>query len=216
MRDFIIEFTGNFSEILTAIGQHVMLSITALIAGILVAVPVGIMLARNKRAASVVLGIFGVVNTIPSIVLLGAAMMVLGLGFKPAVAVLFLYCLLPIMRGTCTGISQVSPKYIKAALGTGMSRINMLLLVQLPLATPSIITGIRLSSIYVISWATLATFIGAGGLGDIIWRGLQTYNFSLVLCGAIPATILSLTVSILLNQVIAMARRYTREGATAK
>ncbi len=214
MHDFIIEFSENFSEILTAIGQHVMLSITAIIAGVVVAVPIGIMLARNKKAATVVLGIFGVINTIPSIVLLGAAMMVLGLGFSPAVVVLFLYCLLPIMRGTCTGISQVNPKYIKAALGMGMSRFDMLRLVQLPLATPSIITGIRLSSIYVISWATLATFIGAGGLGDIIWRGLQTYNFSLVLCGAIPATILSLAVSAVLNQVITMARRYTREGVT--
>ena len=181
MTDLIHEAAKNSALILTALRQHIFISLTALILGIVIAVPVGIVLTRHKKAASVVLGIFGVVNTIPSIVLLGAAMVLLGLGFVPAVAVLFLYSLLPIMRATYTGITEINPKYIKAAQGMGMSSLQALRLVQIPLAVPAIVTGIRLSTIYIISWATLSAFIGGGGLGDLIWMGLQSYNFNLVL-----------------------------------
>lgn len=211
MADFFLELTKSSGAILLALIQHIGISAAAIALGILVAVPGGIILTYHEKTAKVVLGIFGVVNTIPSIVLLGFAMILLGIGYTPAVAVLFLYSLLPILRATYTGIREVSPKCIKAARGMGMSRMQMLRLVQLPLATPSIITGIRLSAIYIISWATLAAFIGGGGLGDLIWMGLQSYNFDLVLCGAIPATILSLLVSALLNVVIRRSSRHKKE-----
>lgn len=211
MADFVLELTKSADAILLALIQHIGISAAALVLGILVAVPGGIALTYHEKAAKVVLAIFGIVNTIPSIVLLGFAMILLGIGYTPAIAVLFLYSLLPILRATYTGIREVSPKCIKAARGMGMSRMQMLRLVQLPLATPSIMTGIRLSAIYIISWATLAAFIGGGGLGDLIWMGLQSYNFDLVLCGAIPATILSLLVSALLNVVIRRSSRHKKE-----
>ena len=215
MADFFAELTNNSGLILTALGQHVLISLTAIVLGILVAVPAGILLTYHKKAAGIILAVFGVVNTIPSIVLLGLAMILLGLGFAPAVAVLFLYSLLPILRATYTGILDVSAKCLKAARGMGMSHFQTLRMVQLPLALPAIITGIRLSTIYIISWATLSAFIGAGGLGDVIWMGLQSYNFNLVLCGAIPATLLSLLVSALLNRIIKLARRHKSEEVTA-
>ena len=213
MTGLLHEAVKNSALILTAIRQHILTSAVALMLGIVVAVPAGIILVRHKRAASVVLGIFGVVNTIPSIVLLGIAMILFGLGFAPAVAVLFLYSLLPILRATYTGITEISPKYVKAAQGMGMSPLQILRLVQLPLAVPAIVTGIRLSTIYIISWATLSAFIGGGGLGDLIWMGLQSYNFNLVLCGAIPATALSLLASALLNRVIRRASLHRSEEA---
>lgn len=215
MADFFAELQKDLPEIGVALAQHLGISTAAILLGILVAVPAGILLSYHEKAAKIAVGFFGVINTIPSIVLLGAAMILLGIGYVPAVAVLFLYSILPILRATCTGIREVSPKYIKAARGMGMSRRQMLRLVQLPLALPSIITGIRLSAIYVISWATLAAFIGGGGLGDLIWMGLQTYNFNMVLCGAIPATILSLTVSGLLNLLIRRAGRHRTEEVAA-
>ncbi len=215
MSEFFAEVVKSADLILKALGEHVLISLVAIVLGILVAVPAGILLTYNKRAADIVLGVFGVINTVPSIVLLGVAMILLGLGFAPAVAVLFLYSLLPIMRATYTGIRDVGAKYIKAARGMGMSRMQILRLVQFPLALPAIITGIRLSAIYIISWATLSAFIGAGGLGDLIWMGLQSYNFNLVLCGAIPATVLSLLVSALLNRVIKLSRQRRREEASA-
>lgn len=215
MTGLIHEATKNSGLILTALGQHVLISLTAVTLGILIAVPAGIVLSRHKKAATVVLGIFGVINTIPSIVLLGAAMILLGLGFVPAVAVLFLYSLLPIMRSTYTGITEINPKYIKAAHGVGMSSLQVLRLVQIPLAVPAIVTGIRLSTIYIISWATLSAFIGGGGLGDLIWMGLQSYNFDLVLCGAIPATVLSLLASALLSRLIKITGKHKSEEVSA-
>ena len=213
MADFFVEFQKNLLEILRALLQHIGISAAAILLGMIVAIPVGIWLTYHEKPAKVVMAVFGVVNTIPSIVLLGAAMILLGIGYIPAVAVLFLYSLLPILRATYTGICEVSPKCIKAATGMGMSKMQMLRLVQIPLALPAIITGIRLSTIYIISWATLAAFIGGGGLGDLIWMGLQSYNFGLVFCGAIPATVLSLVVSALLNLVIKRASRHKSEEA---
>ncbi len=215
MRDFFAEVLRNADQIKTALAQHICISLTALLLGIAVAVPLGIYLTHHRKLAAAVLGFFGVINTIPAIVLLGAAMILLGLGFAPAVAVLFLYSLLPILRATYTGITEINPKYIKAAMGVGMSPVQMLRLVQFPLALPAIITGIRLSAIYIISWATLSAFIGGGGLGDLIWMGLQSYNFDLVLCGAVPATLLSLLVSALLNRVVRLASRHKGEEAAA-
>lgn len=203
----------NSGMVLTAIREHVVICLVAELLGVLVALPAGIFLTRNKRVAALVLGIFGVVNTIPSLVLLGVAMIVLGLGFVPAVAVLFVYSLLPIMRNTYTGIIGVPPKYIKAAKGVGMSRGQTLMQVQIPLALPAILTGVRLSTIYIISWATLSAFIGAGGLGDLIWSGLQSYNYTMVMAGALPATLLALLASFLLS---AAERRATRYASGAK
>jgi len=200
---------------MTALAQHIGISAAAILLGILVAVPAGIWMTYHEKTAKVVLAVFGVINTIPSIVLLGFAMIILGIGYIPAIAVLFLYSLLPILRATYAGIREVSPKCIKAAIGMGMSKTQMLTQVQLPLALPAIITGIRLSTIYIISWATLAAFIGGGGLGDLIWMGLQSYNFGLVFCGAIPATVLSLLASTLFNLVIKRAGRHKSEGAAA-
>lgn len=208
MTDLISVAAKNQELILSSLGRHIFICAISLFFGILVAVPLGILLTYHKRAASVVLTVLSVVNTIPSIVLLGVAMILFGLGIYPAVVVLFLYSLLPIVRATYTGILDVDPKYIKAARGMGMSRIEILRIVQLPLSLPSIITGIRLSAIYIISWATLAAFIGGGGLGDVIWMGLQSYNFNLVICGAVPATLLAFIISWVLNRVIRLTQKH--------
>lgn len=215
LRNFFLFIQENADMVFTAVYQHITISATALALGFLVAFPVGILLTRNKKIAGIVLGIFSVVNTIPSLVLLGVAMMVLGLGFLPAVAVLFVYSLLPIMRNTYTGINEVDPQYIKAATGVGMSRMQTLAKVQIPLAMPVIIAGVRMSAVYVISWSTLAAFIGAGGLGDLIWMGLQSYNFDMVYSGAIPATILALLTSLLLSLVEKLVRNRSRQERRA-
>ena len=213
MTGFFAALHINYHMILAGIVRHIELSAAAILLGVIVAVPAGVVLTYHAGAAKVVLRLFSAVNTIPSIVLLGFAMIILGIGYVPAVTVLFIYSLLPILRGTYTGIREVSPNALKAAKGMGMSKIQMLQLVQLPLAMPSIITGIRISAIYVISWATLAAFIGGGGLGDLIWMGLQSYNFHMVLCGAVPVTILSLSVSFLLNRLIKHTGRYNNKEA---
>lgn len=216
MAEFFRFVAGNIPLIWTAVRQHIVICLVAECCGLVVALPLGIWLTRHQKAAGIVLGIFGIINTIPSLVLLGVAMIVLGLGFVPAVAVLFIYSLLPILRNTYTGITGVDAKYIKAARGMGMNRLQILRLVQVPLAMPVILSGIRMSSIYIISWATLSAFIGAGGLGDLIWMGLQSYNYNMIFSGAVPATILALLVSFLLTRAEhAAARRSFRERSAA-
>lgn len=205
MLNFLSE---NAAMVWDAVRQHLLICLVAEGLGILVALPAGILLTRNKKVAAVVLGLFSVVNTIPSLVLLGVAMIVLGLGFVPAVAVLFVYSLLPIMRNTYNGIVAVPPMYIKAAKGVGMSRMQTLTQVEIPLALPAILTGIRLSTVYIISWATLSAFIGAGGLGDLIWSGLQSYNYTMVMAGALAATLIALAAGFLLSAAERAATRY--------
>jgi len=208
--EFLLFIQKNNGILLKALEQHLVICIVALSLGFIVAFPAGILLTRNRKAAQFVLGFFGVVNTIPSLVLLGVAMIYLGIGFMPAVAVLFVYSLLPIMRNTYIGIVDVPPKYIKAATGVGMSPAQILVKVEIPLSLPAIITGIRLSAIYIISWATLSTFIGAGGLGDLIWSGLQGFNYNMLMLGAIPATALALLTSFLLSLAERASLKYTK------
>jgi len=215
MSNFINVAVKNQELILSSLSRHLLICAVSLVLGMLVAVPLGIYLTYHRGAAKAVLSVLSVVNTIPSIVLLGVAMMLCGLGIYPAVIVLFLYSLLPIVRATYTGILDVNPKYIKAARGMGMGQMQILRIVQVPLALPAIITGIRLSAIYVISWATLAAFIGGGGLGDVIWMGLQSYNFDLVIWGALPATLLAFLVSWVLNRVIDMTQKHVSREVTA-
>ena len=203
--------------IIQSIGRHAVITLTAECLGILIALPLGIFLSYHKKAAQPILAFFGVINTIPSLALLGVAMIVLGLGFAPAVVVLFLYSILPILRNTFTGVTQVDKKYIRAARGMGMSEWQTLWRVKLPLALPVILAGIRISTVYVVSWGTLAAFIGGGGLGDPIWMGMQGYNFPLMFAGAIPTTLMALAFSFVLGRVQAFAQhRSTRETPKAQ
>ncbi|VUX09928.1 Carnitine transport permease protein OpuCB [Enterococcus avium] len=141
----------------------------------------------------------GVFQTIPSLALLSIMIPFFGIGKIPAVIALFLYSLLPILRNTYVGIRSVDATYLDAAKGMGMSQMQRLLQIELPLAMGVIMAGIRVSTVYVISWTTLAAYIGAGGLGDYIFNGLNLYRMDLVLMGTIPITLLALLSDALLK-----------------
>ena len=153
------------SEILLKFWEHFYLSFLAIFLGILVAVPLGAVLTRLKRGSETVIKVVGVFQTIPSLALLSIMIPFFGIGKIPAVIALFLYSLLPILRNTYVGIKSVDATYLDAAKGMGMSQMQRLLQVELPLAMGVIMAGIRVSTVYVISWTTLAAYIGAGGLG---------------------------------------------------
>ncbi len=184
---------------LKALGEHVFLAVTAVFLGMLVAIPLGIWLVDRDRYAKYVLGGVGVIQTIPSLALFGLVLPFLGIGTRPALFVLMLYSILPILRNTYTGIKEVSPVYVEAGKGMGMSRFQLLGYVELPLALPVIMAGIRISIVYIIAWATLAAAIGAGGLGDLIFGGIAVYDYDLIMAGAVPAAILALVASWLLG-----------------
>ncbi|MGE4354158.1 MAG: ABC transporter permease [Oscillospiraceae bacterium] len=192
-------FTENQNEVVECLIQHLKLVLFSVGLGILISIPLGIVLTRHRRFSGAVLALAGTIQTIPGLVMLGFALIFFGVGFLPALIVLTLYSILPILRNTYTGIVQVQESYIDAARGIGMTNMQILFKIELPLALPTIISGIRISTVYIVSWATLAGMIGAGGLGDLIWTGLSTYNTNYILAGAIPSAILALILSLVID-----------------
>lgn len=192
------------TQILVKTGQHLYISAAALLLGILVAVPLGILLTRMKHGANFVITLAGVLQTIPAMALLAMMIPIFGIGSTPAIVALFIYSLLPILRNTYLGMRNVSATVRDAAKGMGMTWWQSMIQAELPLAAPVIMAGIRLSATYVIAWATLASYIGAGGLGDFIFNGLNLYRSDLILGGSIPVILLALFVDYLLGKVEAL------------
>ena len=188
-------------EILLKTWQHLYISLIAVGLGILFAVPLGAFLAKTKRFSKFAITLVGFLQTIPSLALLALMIPLFGIGKLPAIIALFLYSLLPILRNTYTGIQSVDSVYVDAAKGMGMSSFQTLIKVEFPLSMGVIMAGIRTSTVYVISWATLAAYIGGSGLGDFIFNGLNLYRSDLLLMGAIPFTVLALTADFLFRNL---------------
>ncbi len=180
---------------------HIGLTLISLILAILIAVPAGIYIARKQKIAAAILGFAGVLQTIPSIALLGVMIPFLGIGPKPAIVALFLYALLPILRNTYTGITEVNPVIVDAAKGMGMNKWQILTRVELPLAFPVLMAGIRTATVINVGVATLAAYIAAGGLGEFIFGGIALNNSNMILAGAIPAALLAIAFDFLLSLV---------------
>jgi osmoprotectant transport system permease protein len=209
MHELLSVLVDRWSDILDATRQHIILSLVALFWAILISVPTGILLTRQRWLAGSVLGIVSVFQTIPSLALLGFMIPLFGIGPLPAVIAMTIYALLPIMRNTYTGILDVDKAMLEAGKGLGMTKSQLLWMVELPLARPVIFAGIRTAAVMTIGVATLAAFIGAGGLGDLILRGIAMVDSGIILAGAVPAAILA----ILFDLVLAFVDwRVTPEG----
>lgn len=178
---------------------HIGLTFISLLIALVIGVSLGIYISYRRRAAFLVLGIAGVLQTIPSIALLGFMIPLLGIGAVPAIVALFLYALLPIIRNTYTGITGVNPAVLEAAKGMGMSSGQILRKVQLPLAMPVLLAGIRTATVINVGVATLAAYIAAGGLGEFIFGGIALNNTNMILAGAIPAALLAILFDWLLS-----------------
>lgn len=179
---------------------HIGLTFMSLLLSIIIGVPLGIYIARHQKASGWVLGFAGILQTIPSIALLGFMIPLLGIGAKPAIVALLLYALLPIIRNTYTGITTVSPTITDAARGMGMSRSQILWKVELPLAMPVLLAGIRTATVINVGVATLAAYIAAGGLGEFIFGGIALNNTNMILAGAIPAALLAILFDFILSK----------------
>lgn len=203
MKDLLNFLNNNRSELFEQSLEHVGLTFLSLLLAVAIALPLGIWISRNEKWSGPVLGIAGVFQTIPSIALLGFLIPILGIGVKPAIFALFLYAILPILRNTFTGIKQVDPAVIEAAQGMGMTPNQVLRKVELPLALPTIFAGIRTATVINVGVATLAAYIGAGGLGEFIFGGIALNNANMILAGAIPAALLA----IFFDQVLGFFQR---------
>jgi len=201
VNEVITTILNRWPDIVDATIQHILLSVIALFWAIVIAVPTGILLTRFRFLAGPVLALASVLQTIPSLALLGFMIPLLGIGPLPAVIAMVIYALLPIMRNTYTGILDVDKSLLEAGRGMGMTRAQMLRMVELPMARPVIFAGIRTATVMTIGVATLAAFIGAGGLGDLILRGIAMVDSGIILAGAIPAALLAILFDALLAWV---------------
>ncbi len=188
----------NAQQLLQQMIVHLGLTATSLAIAVLIGLPLGIFISRKQRFASPVLAATGMLQTIPSIALLGFMIPLFGIGVGPAIIALFLYALLPIVRNTFTGISGVDNAVVDAAKGMGMTAKQILLKVQLPLAMPVILAGIRTATVINVGVATLAAYIGAGGLGEFIFGGIALNNSEMIIAGAVPAALLAIVLDGLL------------------
>ena len=198
MMNFI---ANNASDLFSKTMEHLYISVIALIIAIIVSVPLGILLTRTKRLAKVSLTVASVLQTIPTLAVLALMIPLFGVGKVPAIIALFFYVLLPILNNTIIGVESIDKNVREAGKSMGMTELQLMKDVELPLALPMILSGIRLSSVYVISWATLASFIGAGGLGDYIFNGLNLYDANMIITATILITVLALLVDLILSRI---------------
>jgi len=214
-------------DMLRATHEHIYLTFMAMVIAVAIALPLGIFLARCRwpKLTAAVMGAVGIVQTVPSLALLALIVLVFALismqtafaiptvGKVPAIVVLVLYALLPILRNTYTGIRQVDPSIIEVATGMGMTPHQILFSVELPLALPVIMAGIRISTVWTIGVAALCGLIGAGGLGDLIIRGLRSIQMDYLLAGIAPAV----GIALLFDWILARVERWlTPAGISGK
>lgn len=210
--------SDRLPDILVAFREHLVISFLSILFGCIVAIPIGVYLAGNriKWINSFVFALSNLLQTIPSLALLAILIPLIGVGMKPAIIALFLYSLMPIMRNTFTGFQAVNPHLVEAARGMGYSSVQRLVRIQLPLALPYIMSGVRVTTVYIISWATLATLIGAGGLGQLIVAGMGVNKKELIFTGAVLAVILALIADFVLGALEkSLTSRTKTSGAKA-
>jgi len=192
---------NNYQLILEKTGEHVYLAGIAVLLACAVGIPVGFLITNNKKAATIVINIANIIQTIPSLALFAFALPLFGIGSDNAIFALFLYALLPIIKNTLIGISNVNPAIREAARGMGMSRSQIMFKVEIPLAISVIMGGVRIATVTGIGIATIATLIGAGGLGQLIYQGIGMWNNEMIFAGAICSALLALTADFLLGLV---------------
>jgi len=180
------------SGILTLTLEHLVLSDAEVGLALLVGIPLAILITRYQTVAGFTMAVTDVLQTIPSMALLAALMIYLGLGNQTLVVTLMIYSLLPIVRNTYTGITGIDKGLLEAGKGMGMTRWQLLRMVQIPIALPVIMAGVRVAMVTAIGIATLGVLIGGGGLGAPIWRGMQIVDSSMILSGAIPAALIAI------------------------
>ncbi|MGC1413825.1 MAG: ABC transporter permease [Candidatus Acidiferrum sp.] len=194
-------FIEHRSEIFSATLDHITLVVIAMVIAVAIAVPLGMLIVQHRHLRTIALGIASIFQTIPSLALFGFLIpipFIGGIGRRTAIVALVLYALLPILRNTYVGLTNIDPAILEAAEAMGMTTTQVLLRVRFPLALSVILAGIRTATVITIGVATIAAAIGAGGLGTFIFRGVAMVSDSVILAGAIPAALLAIFADLLL------------------
>ena len=192
-----------------AIGIHTVYVLVSVACGFCLGLLLGILLSRVPKWSGIILPVLSIFQTIPGLVFIGVLFLWLGMVPATVIIALSIYAMFPVLKNTYTGILGVESKYIEAARGCGMSPLQTLLRVELPLAMPTIIAGLRMAAIYTVSWTVLAAMIGRGGLGTFVYQGVASNNNTLILLGAIPAAILAILFGAVIDR---LQRKVTPRG----
>jgi osmoprotectant transport system permease protein len=195
---WILDNPGSF---LSAFNRHILMCAISLGIALVIAIPLGFLVARRRRAAFVAINIAGSLRSIPSLAILSAAMPILGIGLLPSVIALVVLAVPPLLLSTIVGIQEIEPSVLDAANGMGMGWRDILWQIEMPLSVPSILSGVRTSAIQLIGGAALASFIGGGGLGDFINAGIAIMNMPRLLVGALPIALLAILAELLLGRL---------------
>ena len=191
----------NQNTFFSAFNRHVLMCAVSLGIALVIAIPLGFLVARAPRAAFVAVNIAGSLRSIPSLAILSAAMPFLGIGLLPSVIALIVLAIPPLLLNTIIGIREIDPALLDAANGMGMGRRDILWQIEFPLSVPSILAGVRTSAIQVIGGAALASFIGGGGLGDFINAGIAIMNMPRLLVGALPIALLAIAAELVFGRL---------------
>jgi osmoprotectant transport system permease protein len=203
--DFIPWIIDHWDRFFNLLSQHIQLTVVAVLLGVLIALPLGILASRVQMLAGPMTWLAGVGQTVPSLAILGLALPIMGIGFVPAVFALTIRALMPIFLNTYVGIHSADRSVIDAARGMGANSSQRLLFAELPLASPVIFTGIRTAAVQTVGLATLAAFIGGGGLGDLILQGLSLVDVPILLAGAVPVALLAISADAVLKRLFHFA-----------
>lgn len=200
LQQLLYYYRENAGYVFEQFTRHFLISIYGVLFAAIVAIPLGFWIARNKKLADWIIGAANVIQTIPSLALLSILMLGLGLGSDTVIATVFLYSLLPIIKNTYTGVRNVDAALLDTGKGMGMTRMQLTYLVELPLSLSVIMAGLRNALVVAIGITAIGTFIGAGGLGDIISRGVNATNgTAIILAGAIPTALMAVLADWLLG-----------------
>ncbi|EDJ9851855.1 ABC transporter permease [Listeria monocytogenes] len=202
LKQLIDYYQTNGSYVMEEFWRHFLMSAYGVIFAAIIAIPLGVYIARKKRLAGWVIQIANIIQTIPPLAMLAVLMLIMGLGTNTVVLSLFLYSLLPILKNTYTGIRNVDGALLESGKAMGMTKWQVLRLIEMPLALSVIMAGIRNALVIAIGVAAIGTFVGAGGLGDIIVRGTNATNgTAIILAGAIPTAVMAILADVLLGWV---------------
>lgn len=201
--DYIMFWQEKYSSILSYTYEHLVISFVVIVLSVLITVPLAIYMTKMKseRVKNFIFNIANILQTIPTIALLAIMIPILGIGFKPAVAALFLYALLPLLRNTYAGVESIDPSIVESAKGMGFNTFQRIFKIELPVALPYIMSGIRITTVYIISWTTLAALIGAGGLGDLILAGIGYNDKNMIFTGTLLAIIIAVLLDLILGRI---------------
>ncbi|MEH7177706.1 ABC transporter permease/substrate-binding protein [Neobacillus vireti] len=201
MADFYNYLSSSYEQILNLLGQHIYLSVISVLIAVIIGIPLGIMISQEPKLSKPIIGTTNVIQAVPSLALLGFLIPFIGIGSAPAIVMVVLYSLLPIVKNTYTGLTNIDSDILEAAKGIGLTKSQTMKKVQLPLAFPMIMAGIRISAVTAVGLMTIAAFVGAGGLGYLVFSGVQTVDNNMILAGAIPACILALLIDFIVGKL---------------